>query len=369
MKDVKKLLTEQANAVLPDKKVKQNIMRELGMEQAERSLAYAHGGEKAEKNKKTLLIAAAAVFAAAALFLAIFLPVFLGRGKTGVGGGKFADITDADSFYAYGAASVGALLSVPGENGASGVKLLSFAQKDAAQDAHIETVNRYMALVEGLLSEESISETAIAGADGYDFGMTVHLSGISGGGADYTLYYNKIFRGSETDEDETQESYSIEGILIAAGGQYSVEGNYETESERGEAESELYFKAYTGENSYIDVRQESETEAGDDAETEIEYVYTVYENGRVAERTTVEYESEEGELELLLSINREGVRDTLLFKEESENGERILSASGEIGGQKVRFRVYIRGGQYHYVFEDGSSEDHDRYEDDDDDDD
>ena len=119
MKDVKKLLTEQANAVLPDKKVKQNIMRELGMEQAERSLAYAHGGEKAEKNKKTLLIAAAAVFAAAALFLAIFLPVFLGRGKTGVGGGKFADITDADSFYAYGAASVGALLSVPGESGAS----------------------------------------------------------------------------------------------------------------------------------------------------------------------------------------------------------------------------------------------------------
>ena len=39
----------------------------------------------------------------------------------------------------------------------------------------------------------------------------------------------------------------------------------------------------------------------------------------------------------------------------------------DIDGERVSFRIYIRQGNYHYVFEDGTEQDFDRYDDDDDD--
>ena len=138
---------------------------------------------------------------------------------------------------------------------------------------------------------------------------------------------------------------------------------------RRETGSELYFKAYTGENSYIEVEQESESETeGNESEEEKEYAYSVYENGRLIERTTVEYESEEGELELVMTIEKDGERETLTFSGETVRGELVLRVTGNIGGERVRFSIYVREGQYHYVFEDGE-QDYDRFDRDDDDDD
>lgn len=61
-------------------------------------------------------------------------------------------------------------------------------------------------------------------------------------------------------------------------------------------------------------------------------------------------------------------RDELHFSERTENGERVIVARGTVGGEAVRFTVYVREGRYHYVFEDGASEDYDRYDDEEDDD-
>ena len=379
MKNIKKLLSEQADAVLPDKEVKQKVMRELGLQETEAVLAPAHGGGMRLRDKRKILIPAAAALLAIALFLCIFLPIFLGKGSGGLnpGGNKFAEITDADSFYAYGAASVGSLLASSGGTATAQSKALSSVRavadaKSEADDARVETLNRYMTLVEGLLSEGSIVAESAAGGFGYEFGMTVKLNDLLGGGAAYTLYYDKIFRGGESDGDEREESYAIVGILSTGGGEYAVEGNYQTESEDGEEESELYFKAFTDDSgsSYIEVEQEYENESeGNETETEQEYVYSVYERGELVERTTAEYESEEGELELLLTIEKDGVREALQFRNGRENGENVLFASGTIGGERIRFTVYIRENGYHYAFSDGSSSDQGRYDDDDEDDD
>lgn len=43
----------------------------------------------------------------------------------------------------------------------------------AQEEKHIETVNRYMALVEGLLSEDAIEATAVAGNEEYQYGMKI----------------------------------------------------------------------------------------------------------------------------------------------------------------------------------------------------
>ena len=69
-----------------------------------------------------------------------------------------------------------------------------------------------------------------------------------------------------------------------------------------------------------------------------------------------------------MSVTKGGETETLLFKGEFENGERILRASGKVNGQTTRFRVYVLQGGYRYVFDDGSFSDFERDDDDDNDD-
>ena len=45
MKNVKKMLTQHKSEILPDEKVKDNIKRELCMDEKQATLKYAHGGE------------------------------------------------------------------------------------------------------------------------------------------------------------------------------------------------------------------------------------------------------------------------------------------------------------------------------------
>lgn len=374
MKDIKKMLKAQAKDVLPDEKLRESIKQELGYRAAEEApvLARADGGSEQTKEKRKVMIPLVAI-AVILLVLAIVLPLALPGSSPTVlpGGNKFADITNADSFYAYGAASVGSLLA--SESDASPVR----AMKDGAarEEKHIETVNRYMALVEGLLSEDAIETTAVEGNEEYRYGMKIGYTDLLGNAAHYTLYYNKHFlNADQKEDDEKEEEYAIEGVLVAEGRTYPVSGNYETESEEDETEGELFFRAYLDEekSSYIEVTQEYESENEDgEQEVEREYVYSRYENGKRVERTTVEYESEEGELELKLTIEQDNVRDELVFESARLDGETVLLAEGKLSGEDVRFAVYIREGGYHYVFEDGSSSDHDRYDDahDDDDDD
>ena len=372
MKDIKKMLKAQAKDVLPDEKLRESIKQELGYRAAEEApvLARADGGNEQVKGKRKVMVPLVAI-AVILLVLAIALPLALpGSAPTVLpGGNKFADITNADSFYAYGAASVGSLLA--SESDASPVR----AMKDGAaqEEKHIETVNRYMALVEGLLSEDAIEATAVEGNEEYQYGMKIGYTDLLGNAAHYTLYYNKHFlNADQKEEDEKEEEYAIEGVLVAEGRTYPVSGNYETESEEDETEGELFFRAYLDEakSAYIEVTQEYESENEDgEQEVEREYVYSRYENGKRVERTTVEYESEEGELELKLTIEQENVRDELVFESARLDGETVLLAEGKLSGEDVRFAVYIREGGYHYVFEDGSSSDHDRYDDDHDDDD
>ena len=372
MKDIKKMLKAQAKDVLPDEKLRESIKQELGYRAAEAApvLARADGGSEQTNEKRKVMIPLVAI-AVILLVLAIVLPLALPGSSPTVlpGGNKFADITNADSFYAYGAASVGSLLA--SESDASPVR----AMKDGAarEEKHIETVNRYMALVEGLLSEDAIETTAVEGNEEYRYGMKIGYTDLLGNAAHYTLYYNKHFlNANQKEEDEKEEEYAIEGVLVAEGRTYPVSGNYETESEEDETEGELFFRAYLDEakSAYIEVTQEYESENEDgEQEVEREYVYSRYENGKRVERTTVEYESEEGELELKLTIEQEDVRDELVFESAHRDGETVLLAEGKLSGEDVRFIVYIREGGYHYVFDDGSSSDHDRYDDDHDDDD
>lgn len=391
MKNVKKLLKEHKSEILPDKKTKDNIKRELWPEDKRYTLMFAHGGERTaderRRNKITRLCVAALIIV---LIFGALVPVLLStRRKSNfpMALNKFAQITDADSFYAYGAASVGNILSVSGAQPVSAYAstvrnvarsnvagVAGFSKKSAnsvldSERLRLAAVNRYMPLVENLLSEKSIDRKTVSGEYGYAFGMTVEYVDLRGDVVSYRLFYDKIPVKTDSEDDETKENYSITGVLFVKNAEYPVEGSYETEIDGNESESELCFKAFTSadKTSYIEARQknENETEFGE-TETEREFVYFVYDNGVLVERTVIEYESEKDELELKVSISKNGREETLLFKSEEENGKRIFDVCGDLNGQAVRFRVYIRQEGYRYVFDDGSFSDFDSDDDDDD---
>lgn len=386
MKDIKKLLSENRSDVLPDDGLKERIRHKLGYDDASPALAYAHGGQTAGSRKK-FIIAAGAAAAAAVIALSVILPVALrggdpGTNTPGLPGNKFSQITDADSFYAYGAVSVGTILSAADNTELGAFALTSASVRDRDDDDDddddhtgdqetdfgntedvVATVNRYMALVESLLGEGSIKGTVYDDVSGYDHAMTATYTDLLGSSVSYTMYYNKTLTDSETDGDETEESYSLEGELIVGNERYPVEGSYETETDGEESDAEMNFRAYMSDDrrSYISVEQEHESESEDgENETETEYVYSVYRDGELVERTAVEYESEGDELELKMTITAGSRVETLTFTDETEDGIRTLRVSGKIDDARVSFRIYIENGGYRYVFDDGREEDWER---------
>lgn len=381
MKDVKKLLKEGAREVLPDERVKRNIERGLSRGRGEELAAQTEGGGTVAVKNRNIIIAVCAALLAAAIALCVILPL-AGRGGSvlpdggfidgGAGGDKLSGIDTADEFYAYGAASVGAVISARAQS--ASVPTARAAAKVTAQPSgeQMQTINGYLALVEGLLSEGDITGRAVEGASGYDYGMLVGYSDLLGNTVSYVMYYDKIPVSSHAGEDETERYFAIEGVLAVDGVNYPVRGMYSAESEEGEEESSLFFRASdpADASTYIEVEQEreDETEEGE-SESECEYVYTVYSGGNMLERVQVEYETEEDERELVMTIERGGVRESLVFEDETEDGERVIAVRGDIDGAEVAFRIYVRQGNYHYVFEDGTEQDYDRFDRDDDDDD
>ena len=369
-KDIKKLLAENSAQILPDESVKENIKSRLGYERQE-ARALAGGGTQSPAISRRTLAAICAAAMAIILAVCIILPSVLGNYPSfpAISGGenKFEEITDAQSFYAYGAASVGSILSSPDEGAIAPTEVAVTTNGAHGSEMRLENINKYMGLVESLLSDGAIEGNVAEISEGYAYAMTIKHTDLLGNTVTYTMYYDKEYTGGGRDEDETEQNYSITGVLIIDDNRYPVEGTYETERENdggeSEEENELRFKAYTSEDrsSYIEVRQETESETeGSQTETETEYIYSVYGGGRLQETTVIKYEKEDNELEIALSVEKDGQRDELIFRTpEGGNGNTIV-ARGRIGGEQVSFTIHISEGSYRYEFSDGWNGNFDR---------
>lgn len=353
MKDVKKMLKTQAKDALPDASVKERVRTELGYTQnTAQEAAYAHGGTRAVNKKGLYSLLAAAL--ALVIALCVLLPVLL----TGGGGTTVLPpaLSAAGDFYAYSAASAGALLSQSAAQ--AGTASLRRTLTAEEQDRIRQATDEYLRLAEGLLAEDSITHEAVAVPEEYAqyrYAMTITAHGLAGDTVTYTMYYSEALSSEETEENESERAYDITGVLVTESGAYPVRGGRLTEEENEggetESESELWFEAYTGENSYIRIEQEAEEESeGSETETERTHRLFVYENGTLTESTTIDYEEENGEAEIALTILRGGQRDTLEFRRETRGGTEVLFVEADIGGLQAQMRVYPEEDGYRYEF-------------------
>lgn len=352
--NIKKQLKDSAKQVLPDEKVKDEIKYRIGIDSAEEEVEL--GGMRAKLAKHKIIIAAAACLLAAIILVCAFIPLMTGRNPSSPPvtppiDDVFGELSSAEEVYGFSAATAGMMISGM-NNGASAAatgKRGMTAKTFAAQiddEQTINTLNGYMALVESLISGESFTVKGGKNVDGqydYDYVMSVTYTDFLGQTRDSgTIYYNRTHESTEHDGDESETTYTLEGIMVLGENEYPLRGTHQSESEDGESENEYEMRVYLGDNSYILVEQSHENEGN---ESEIEYCYTVTENGRRVSRTTFEYESEHDETELLMTVEESG-RPAEVFSFESEDGE-ILIRLGGTGGS-VAYTVRIIDGQYVY---------------------
>lgn len=202
-------------------------------------------------------------------------------------------------------------------------------------------LDRYMALVESLLSDGGFDfSSQTSDREEYAEKTVISYKDMSGDAHDYVMYYNQTLTKSETDESdgETEENYSIKGVMVIDGADYEIRGERKNESEEGESETETEFVVILGENRYIRVEQSVETE---DGESEQEYCYSVYENGKLVERSEFSYETEENETELKMTSFKDGKTQVLYFEREIEKGEEVIEIHVGDGKHGKGYIVHI----------------------------
>lgn len=181
---------------------------------------------------------------------------------------------------------------------------LSFALEDSLSvqaagrpeeiSADIEALNGYVNMFDGLLSGNSLnaeldkpSETTDGEYASYAKKMVAFVAGEK-----YVMYFNEVDSKTEIEIDDGEEEVEISsrlvGVLVNGQSVFEVSGKYETEREGTETETEMEFttRSSTNPDNYVKVEQSVEND-------EIEYEYSIYENGRLVSRTKVEWEDPE----------------------------------------------------------------------------
>ena len=216
------------------------------------------------------------------------------------------------------------------------------SEDDAKRQA--KRFNEYFTALDSFLGDDIISTTTEVNTDDnyeYETKMTIKGKDFDGETVTYTMYYTETLvkadsADDEDDEDaddvdeETENEYHLVGVMVIDGTDYYLEGERSEETEKDESETELKIRAYadkTDKTSYIQMEQEYSVE---DGETETEYVYSIYANGKLIEQTAVEFEAEN-------KNNKLETEYELEFRSGTSKGKYVVER--EVKDNKVSIKV------------------------------
>lgn len=365
MKNIKKLLSQQSHEILPSNEIKGNIKQRIRLEQNQPSFVYAHNGQQKTENTFNIKLFVCSIVLILTLVAVLLVPVILNKnddkGKVQIFN-KFSQVTNAETFFAYSAASVGDLLSTSYTTSYSVMSNSMPVTKSVLQtneadinSAQTEIIDRYMSLVTNLFGKSKIESNITEGGVDYQFAMDIHYTNFNGEVVFFKMLFNKRLLDEEKEEDEVEQNYAIDGILLKGNKKYTVEGLHKIESETGESESEMFFKAFLNseKTSYIEVQQIFEVE-NEDGENEIEreFIYSLYHGGKVVEKNVIKYEAEGNELNLRMQIITEKETNNLLFDYEKIKNKNVLHVTGNIGSEYINYYIYFQNDGYQYYLGD-----------------
>ncbi len=251
------------------------------------------------------------------------------------------------------------------------------SEDDAKRQA--KRFNEYFTALDSFLGDDIISTTTEANTDSnyeYETKMTIKGKDFDGETVTYTMYYTETLvkadsADDEDDEDaddvdeETENEYHLVGVMVIDGTDYYLEGERSEETEKDESETELKIRAYadkTDKTSYIQMEQEYSVE---DGETETEYVYSIYANGKLIEQTAVEFETENKnnklETEYELEFRSGTSKGKYVVEREVKDNKVSIKVKYNIDGKTGVFHIREitdenGNKQYEYSYNDGSNQ-------------
>ncbi len=262
---------------------------------------------------------------------------------------------------------------------------------DKAQ-AEAEQFNKYYNMLEGFLEKDatssvvSVNDSTDPALSGYEFKLVVTGRNELGEANVHTMYYTEKEvahpdsydhdHDDDDDEDddevEAKSAYQLEGVLAmgtdAEGDPiyYYMSGMRTEESEQdgreSETKSELTIRASATKGdtqNYVLMRHEMESEEeGAESEAETEYTYSIYQNGRLAESTSVSLETENAEAEYEVEYTKNGVRNSYEIERVERGGKVWIEVEYNIDGSRGKFVIERDAdGGYTYKFSQNKSDD------------
>ena len=285
-------------------------------------------------------------------------------------------LATANDIYAMGAVSTVKLL---GSNLSSdAMRTLTEASVAATADSsvtagtgddgvknQIDKFNEYFAALDSFLGEDVVTSVSQTNTDAeyaeYETKLTITGKDIEGKTVAYTMYFTETFVSEEYDHDETKSEYRLQGVLVYGEQAYNLTGKRSEETERSESENEIKIRAYIDDNTYVEMEHEYSVENN---ETETEYVYSLYRDGILVEKTEVEFETErkgsKQETEYSIEFVQGGAKGKYKVERVEKNGEVRMRVTYNLDGKKgeftIRERLSANGEkQYEYTFSDKST--------------
>lgn len=166
---------------------------------------------------------------------------------------------------------------------------------------------------------------------------------------DDSIFYFSEKGDVEYDDDEIEQEFRIDGLMILNKGEttYRVDGERELEQEEDEEEYELHLNIYFGEGreDRLEIQQEIETELN---EKEISFVYTNYRNNRLIDEVEIGFEEDEGQFVEIETISDGNIDSSFLVR---KNNDDSLRADYDLNGDRSELTISIidDGKNYHYV--------------------
>lgn len=248
-------------------------------------------------------------------------------------------------------------------------------------DAEIEEVKAQLAILENYMGDNApvVIEGAVASGDvyfgEYEYFMTITTKDMHGNDNVYSMYFNQTKTGEKTEYDdddrapsgsvdfEFEEEFAINGILVSGENVYALEGKKEseTETEDGVTETESSYKLIVkkSEREYIVFEQSVEEEA---SESEQEYTYKVYVDGRCVKEFSLEFENELNESEIEMTTIENGNYFTVSYESEIVNGKERIKAEVTKDSKIVEVIITVEGSgteedPYRHIYTYGEVED------------
>lgn len=328
---------------------------------------------------------ATALVLASAMTLSVGLVACTGANEPGKNAGtKFDQLTTTESVYGYSAASAGMLISAMDNGSAAKIAMAKGITLEVSNPADVPTetpadpapetladpapidpqiaeLDRYMGLVESLLSDggfQVVDQTSDR-ADEYTEKNVVSYRDMQGNQLQYVMYYNIEKQAAESEESaaqaesaETEENYAITGVMLIDDAEYPIHGERTIETEEGETENETEFTVTLPDGGKMLVKQEIEQEGN---EVEQEYSYSLFDaENKLIERNTFEYEVEEDETEIKMTSFKDGKTQVFFFEKETENGKEEIKLRVGTDQNADTYKVHIltdENGNAHYEYE------------------